>query len=255
MILVNSKNRGTLVIAIAGTLICSFGACRRDPLSVDEIIARHTEAVGGRTAVESIQSLQVDLHIVDPGFEVDGSYRAARPGRMRIDVNANGKHVFTEAFNGTRGWQWKGEGDIVEAKPEAAAALRRGVELPGKLFGLHELPNRGHKLSVADREQIAGITYHVLKLTFSDGYTTSLYVDPDTWLITRRRDYRPLHVDIDPRPTTIESVFSDFRTINGVKFSFKSVDTDLQTGKVLETAEIKQLVVNPTIENSIFDRL
>ena len=251
----NLKHRDALVIALAVTLICFFGACRRAPLTVDEIINRHTEAVGGRSAIESIQAIQADLHIVDPGFEVDGVYRAARPGRMRIDVKADGKHVFTEAFNGTRGWQWKGEGEIVDAKPEAAAALRRGVELPGKLFGLHELPNRGHKLSVADREQIAGTTYYVIKLTFSDGYTTSLYINPNTWLITHRRDYRPLHVDIDPRPTTIESVFSDFRSVNGVQFSFKSVDTDLQTGKVLETATVKQIVVNPQIEDSVFDTL
>ncbi|HJT81323.1 MAG TPA: hypothetical protein VJ719_09015 [Chthoniobacterales bacterium] len=244
-----------LLTGSALALAFPFGGCRRAPLTIDEIITRHTEAIGGKAAIESIQSLRADLHIVDPGFEVDGIYRAARPGRMRIDVSAEGKHVFTEAFNGTRGWQWKGEGDAVEAKPEATAALRRGVELPGKIFGLHELRGRGHKLSLSDREQIDGKTYYVLKLTFSDGYTTSLYIDPETWLITRRRDYRPLHPDVDPRPTTIESVFSDFRTINGVQFSFKNVDTDLQTGRVLETATVKQIVVNPTIEDSAFDRL
>ena len=247
--------KACLRFPIAAAVAFSFASCRPAPLSIDEIISRHTEAVGGRAAIEAIQSLQVDLHIVDPGFEVDGLYFAARPGRMRIDVKADGKHVFTEAFNGNRGWQWKGEGEIVDAKPEAAAALRRGVELPGKLFGLHEVRDRGNKLALADREQVDGVTYHVLKLTFPDGYTTSLYIDPNTWLITRRRDYRPLHPDIDPRPTTIESVFSDYRSVNGVQFSFKSVDTDLQTGKVLETATVKQIIVNPSIEESMFDRL
>ena len=244
-----------LVFSIGANFLFIFGGCHPAPLTLDEIVARHTDAVGGKTAVESIQSLQVDLHIVDPGFEVDGVYRAARPGRMRIDVNAAGKHVFTEAFNGTRAWQWKGEGEIVDAKPEPAAALRRGVELPGKLFGFHEVRARGNKLDLADREQVDGITYHVVRLTFRDGYTTSLYIDPNTWLITRRRDYRPLHPDVDPRPTTIESVFSDFRSVNGIQFPFKSVDSDLQTGKVLETATVKQIVVNPPIKGTVFDRL
>jgi hypothetical protein len=235
--------------------VCLLTACEQSPVTLDEIISRNTEATGGRNAIETIRSIQAELHIVDPGFEVDGVYRAARPGKMRIDVNADGKHVFTEAFDGERGWQWKGEGDIVDASPKAAAALRHGVELPGKLFGLHEVQGRGQTLTVADREQINGVTYHVLKLTFPDGYTTSLYIDSNTWLLTRRRDYRPLHPDVDPTPTTIESVFSDFRTVQGVKFSFKNVDTDLQTGKVLETATLKQMVVNPTIEDSIFDKL
>ena len=211
--------------------------------------------MGGRTAVESIQSLEFQLHIADPGFEVDGTYRTMRPGKMRIDVIANGKHVFTEAFNGSRGWQWKGEGEVVEESPQATAALRHGVELPGKLFGLHELPGRGHHLSLGPRELINGTNYYVMRVRLSDGYTTSLYIDPNSWLITRRREVRPLHVDVDPRPTTIETQLSDFRTVAGVRFPFHSTDVDLETGKVLENASITRVTVNPTLEKSIFERL
>jgi len=49
--------------------------------------------MGGRAAIEAVQSIQIDLHIKDPSFEVDGTYYAARPGKMRIDVSAEGKHV------------------------------------------------------------------------------------------------------------------------------------------------------------------
>src|SRR5439155_20776216 len=55
-----------------------------------EVIERHTKAMGGRAAIEAIQSIEIDLHIADPKFEVDGTYFAARPGKMRIDVNAGG---------------------------------------------------------------------------------------------------------------------------------------------------------------------
>jgi hypothetical protein len=48
-------------------------------------------------ALEAVDSIEVDLHITDPGFEVDGIYRAAGPGRMRVDVRAGGGQVFTEA--------------------------------------------------------------------------------------------------------------------------------------------------------------
>ena len=81
---------------------------------------------------------------------------------------------------------------------KATAALRHGVELPGKLFGLHELKARGHRIELAERENIGGIQYYVLRLTLIDGSSTTLHVDPNSWLITRRRDVRPLHVDVDP---------------------------------------------------------
>ncbi|HEX4707608.1 MAG TPA: hypothetical protein VH229_07730, partial [Candidatus Udaeobacter sp.] len=113
------------------TLGFALNGCARTALTVDQVIERNTQAMGGRSGIEAVQSIEVDLHIVDPGFEVDGKYRAARPGRMRIDVMAGGKHVYTEAFDGERGWQWKGQGTTIEQEsPKATAALRHGVELP-----------------------------------------------------------------------------------------------------------------------------
>jgi hypothetical protein len=226
-----------------------------DSLSLDEIVKRNTDAMGGRAAVEAVQSIQIDLHIKDPSFEVEGTYYAARPGKMRIDVSAEGKHVFTEAFNGRGGWQWEGKGEQKPATDKATAALRHGVELPGKLFGLHEFKARGHKMKSIGRELIDGINCYVLQLILNDGYTISLYVDPDSWLVTRRRDVRPLHVDVDPTPRTIEQVSSDFREVNGVKFPFATTETDLKTGKLLESTTTKNVKINPTLPPTLFDKL
>jgi len=235
---------------------CGFAACERAPLTVDQVIEQNTKVMGGRAAIEAIKSIDVELHIVDPDFEVDGNYRAARPGRMRIDVMAHGNHVYTEAFDGDRGWQWKGKGAAIEKESaEATAALRHGVELPGKLVGLHELRQRGHRVDLAGRERIDGVDYYALRITMNDGYATTLYIDSRNWLITRRRDVRPLHVDIDPTPTTIESRFSDFRKVNGVLFVFASTDTDLATGKVLETTTVRSIKVNPQFDAAIFSTL
>ena len=74
-------------------------------------------------------------------------------------------------------------------------------------------------------------------------------------LITRRRDVRPLHVDIDPTPTTIEQCMSDFRQVAGVWFSFANTETDLTTGKLLETTTMGAITVNPKIDAEIFRTL
>jgi hypothetical protein len=235
---------------------CTLNGCGRGSLSVDEIIERNAQAMGGRVAIEAVKSIQVDLHIVDHDFEVDGKYQAARPGRMRIDILADDKHVYTEAFDGDRGWKWKGKGnDVEEESPKAIAALRHGVELPGKLFGLHELRQRGHRVDLATREAIDGTNYYVLRITLTDGYTTILYVDPNSWLITRRRDVRPLHVDVDPTPTTIESRFSDFQKVDGVLFAFATTDLDLATQRILETTTVRSIKLNPQFDPAIFGRL
>jgi hypothetical protein len=223
-------------------------------LSVDDIIARNMEAMGGRRSIEAVQAVEVSLHVSNPKFEVDGVYRAARPGRMRIDITADGKHVFTEAFDGEKGWQWQEGKEQKETGESPTAALRHGVELPGNLFGLHELAQRGHRIELSGREKIDGVEYYALRVTLADGYETSLFVDPQTWRITRRRDVRALHPDIDPLPTTIEVRKSDFRQIAGVWFAFVSEDVDLKTGKVIENTRVQGIKVNPPIDAAIFSK-
>jgi hypothetical protein len=44
---------------------------RSDSVSLDQIIERNTDAMGGRAAIEAVQSIQIDLHIKDPSFEVN----------------------------------------------------------------------------------------------------------------------------------------------------------------------------------------
>jgi outer membrane lipoprotein-sorting protein len=254
-VMMNGQRDLMCLVSAVAVATALFG-CSRSPTTVDDVIERHTKAMGGRAAIEAIQSIEIDLHIADPKFEVDGTYFAARPGKMRIDINAGGEHVFTEAFDGQKGWQWEGKGSAQKAATEkATAALRHGVELPGKLFGLHELKARGHRIELDGRENIDGIQYYVMRLTLSDSYLTTLYVDPKNWLITRRRDVRPLHVDVDPTPTTIEQRSSNFRTTGGVKFSFASSETDLQSGKVLETTVVRSVKINPALAPSIFEKL
>ena len=155
--LINGQ-RDLMGLVSAVVVATAFFGCSRSPTSIDEVIERHTKAMGGRAAIEAIQSIEIDLHIADPKFEVDGTYFAARPGKMRIDVNAGGERVFTEAFDGQKGWQSESKGAAQKVATEkATAALRHGIELSGKLFGLHELKRRGHRIELAGRENIDGI--------------------------------------------------------------------------------------------------
>src|SRR2546430_383473 len=91
----------------------SISGLRRSTEAI--LIERHTITMGGCAAIEAIQSIEIDLHITDPKFEVEGNYFAARPGKMRIDVSAGGERVFTEAFDGQKGWQWESKGAAQKA--------------------------------------------------------------------------------------------------------------------------------------------
>jgi hypothetical protein len=245
----------TRIFLFLAFILVSKRALAVEDLTLEQLTDRNVQAMGGRAAIEAVQSIEFDLHIVEPNFEVDGIYYAARPGKMRIDITAGGKRVYTEAFDGKHAWQWKGKGDPVDEPPTASAALSHGVELPDKLFGLHEARDRGNKLQLVGREVVDNVNYYVLRFTFADGVATTLYVDPESWLIARRRDTRARHPDIDPTPVTVETVMSDFRKVDGLVFAFATTDTDLKTGKVLGKGSTSRIILNPPVELAFFETL
>ena len=57
-----------------GLLLLPEGVFAEQELALDQLIDRNVQAVGGRTAIEAVQSIKLDLHIVDPGFEADAAY-------------------------------------------------------------------------------------------------------------------------------------------------------------------------------------
>jgi hypothetical protein len=107
-----SLEREKRVIGHARVAILSvalLGACasptRNDRLS--ELVDRHTVTAGGAPAIEATKCIEYRIDITEPTFQVSGIYVADRSGRMRIDVYAGGKRVYTEAFDGKSAWQTK----------------------------------------------------------------------------------------------------------------------------------------------------
>jgi hypothetical protein len=240
-------------LAFLGVGIAGCATLGSPSLSLEQLVRRHTEARGGQAAIEGIRNLEARLRIVEPTYAAEGVWRVDRAGRMRIDVFIGRDRVFTEAFDGERAWQMRrGETHGVPASPTGTAALRHSAQLPTNILGLHEMAGHGHRLQLAGREEVAGVRYHVVVLTLDDASTTRYYVDPATFFITRARVRKALHPDIDPTVTTIETVWSDFRSVAGVRFAFQAHDTDLATGKLLQTTTLLELRANQNVDERLF---
>jgi len=250
---------------LATVSFTAFNACRTaremaapDPL--EDLIAKNTLARGGAEAIESARTVAIRLRIVEPKFTVEGLYQASRDGRMRIEVFAEGKRVFSEGYDGRRGWQLvAGAEHATDSGPPGEAALRRGLELPTNLRGLHEMRQRGHRVALVSRELIGGVNFHVLELKLQDGitpegFTTFVYLNPVTYMIERQRDFRALHPAVDPSQKWIEQRYDDFRKVDRRMVSFKSSQVDAQTGQIMQTTTILEVQTNPPLTDRAFAR-
>lgn len=236
-------------LAIAMPIGCADAP---EPADLASLVAKHVEARGGAEAIGLVETFESDLRIEEPTFAVDGRYVATRDGRMRIDVSMDGTRVFTEALDYGRSWSWSPDGGVSEGSPQGSAALRHGIEFPFKLFGLHEMAVRGHRLELEGREVVDGIDYHVLRLTLDDGFQVTYYVHPESWLIERERTRRALHVDVDPTPEWIETVYSDYRPVGGVLFPYRQVERKVESGEVLSTGTILAIRLNAPLPEGRF---
>ena len=84
-----------------------------EDLSLDDVVARHTAPVVGQDTLAKMGSVGVICISWILILRSIAFIASRRPGKLRIDIEADGKHVYTEAFDGKRGWQWKGEGKTV----------------------------------------------------------------------------------------------------------------------------------------------
>jgi hypothetical protein len=164
-----------------------------------------------------------------------------------------GRRVFSEGVVDGQGWQLPGGADAaVPTTPDGTAALLRGIE--NNLYGLHELPGRGHRLALLAPELVDGVEHVVLRQIYPDGGEIMRLLNPASWLVERSREVKALHPDIDPTKTTVETRYSDFREVGGIVRPFEEETVDLETGEVLQAMTIKRLAVNPVADPAHFLR-
>jgi hypothetical protein len=224
---------------------------RRNPLN--NIILKNTAAIGGTAAVKAIHNLRMKLHIVENRLDLGGVYVADDLERMRIDIYAGDQRLYTEGYDGKRAWSLsKRETKGAFQGEHATAALRHGVELPGKIFWLYQLREKGAKISLEGTHVIDGTKFFVLRVVLRDGFVVHLYVSSESFLIERMRDKRALHPNIDQDTAYLESVYNDFKKTDGVVRAFKDKQIDMRSGIVLSTTDIESVRVNISLDPDLY---
>ena len=247
------KRRAFLTGLAAGMVTPSLAATPSGDLSLPEIIARHTKARGGAAALDVVQSEAVDLEIVEKGQVISAQYRCNKSPAFRIDIFDHGKHLFCEGLDRDGPWIWPG--DAPKARQGVPDARRTGIEgVEFNLYGLHAFPALGNRLALDGREALGGVNYYVLRVDLKDSYQTFLYLDPETWMIARRRDFRASHPDVNPVKQKLETQYSDFRAVDGVVTAFLQHQVELDSGRITQVTIVDRLSYNPKLDAKIFNR-
>ena len=251
----------TYVFAATVAILC---ACqdRVAPTGTDatvdgvvEIISRNTNALGGQTALDSVQTMIKRSLIVEGDYRDIAVFATDRKGRMRVDIFADDQRVFAESYDGESAYQWNPKDGQSAASERGTVALSHTPQLPNHIFRLKDLVANGHTLELLGHEEIDGADYSALKLTLSDGFENYLWADSKSGFVTRVRNTRALHVDIDDEEKVIETRISDFRQVRDIVHPHSVVEVDLRTGEKLVEVSLLSVELNKELPSNYFSDL
>jgi hypothetical protein len=244
--------RRALLAGIAASFAAPAFAANADP-SLDQIIARHTKARGGRAALDAISGEYVDQDITENGSTVNAHYLCDKQPAFRIDIYDKGKHTFCEGLDAKGPWIWRqADAAARDGVADGARSAIQGIQF--NLYGLHAFPGLGNRLSLEGRQTIAGTNYYVIGVNMRGSYQTYLYLDPKSFLVMRRRDDRAPHPDLNAAKKSLETQYFDYRPVSGVMVAHTQHQLDLASGAVTQTITSHKIVYNPLIPPGQLDR-
>ncbi len=238
-----------LVLLMVSLPASAGGECVQ---SVDELLDHYLSARGGAEALERQTALRIVSTHYEGEYQPNFDYRVMKPGYMWIRATYRDGFVYTEGFDGERGWEQPGDVEAEYVGGDAGRALNQGAMSPVHLYGLNHMEGLGATLTPEGCETVDGTRYHVLNVLSQFGTDIDYYINAETYRLERARSVRPLHPTQDPTPITIEERWSDFRVVEGVLHPFGYSQWNVDSGERLARLEIHEIMQLPNADAADF---
>ena len=179
--------------------------------TVDQILDKYTQALGGAAAIEKLKSRVMKGTVTATNGNSFG-YELYQSGTDKVLAVITAEQGVTErGFNGTSGWE-KGARGVRDLSPEEVYYLRRYPDLLKDI----NLKEQFSRLNVAGKPKIDGRDVYVLRGTTTSGKREQLFFDAETGLLVRRSSFTATPVGNIPEQVE----FDDYRDVDGVKMPF-----------------------------------
>jgi hypothetical protein len=182
--------------------------------TLDEIVAQHVAARGGRAALAGLRTVRMAGHITEGGKQAIVRREIARPGRIRTEFVFQGV-TGVYAWDGSAGWRVSPLDGVLDPKPlpaEEAALAAEQADLDGPLV---DWKAKGSKLKLVGVDTLPGGPANHLELTLRSGAVRQLWLDAASGLLVRSLSTRVVRGHSVP----LETDFADYRETGGVRFA------------------------------------
>lgn len=210
--------------------------------SVDDIAAKHLNALGGVAKLRKIQSVEFSNSIKVQGLEMENLTTIWVGKAMRSDAKIMG-NTLVQAFDGTTPWSitpiMMGGNEKPQIMPEEAAKSLINQTDP---FSLLDYVKKGTRLEFLGIEKVNDKEAYHLKVFPKHGAESELWINVADALLSKLKT--------SANGQEIEVIFSNYTEIDGIKFAMRLETSNPMAGLI--TVDTKTVKLNTPVDDSIF---
>jgi hypothetical protein len=202
-------------------------------VTADELVAKNLQARGGADQLRAITSMHsLGKLRLGGGLEAKAETFAVAPdgpskGMIRFELSLQGL-TQVNAWDGTQGWiidPFQGRRDPQKLSGDDTKDLARAADIAGPLL---DAQKKGEKIEYLGTEDIDGTDAHKLRVTFKNGDTRVIYLDPDQFLEIRVVDHRSVRGQEQVQTTDL----GEYEKIDGVYFPFEQGQLHIESAEL-----------------------
>lgn len=210
--------------------------------SVDQVLNRYVNAVGGRSAWLQLTSRVTTGTIEVPAANLSGTIelREKAPDRILSEIRIAGV-LFSQGYDGTVGWIQNVRDGLREQKGMELSEAKRDADF------YHPLDMRKlyTKLTIVGVERINDHDTYKMEAEVPEGTPDEIYFDVATGLPARVVSHRHNTQGV----VDFLEDFDDYREVDGIKRPFTIHET---TGENVLTIHISEIRHNVFLDDSVF---
>jgi hypothetical protein len=219
-------------------------ATTADP-TVDQILDKFEQAVGGRQALEKITSRVTTgtFEISAMGLKGEIEIYVKAPNKTLTIQNLSGVGEIRDGYDGKIAWSQNPMMGLREKSGAELAAIARASDIhaPIKTRQLYS------KLELKGKEKVGNRETYVILATPAEGPPVKMYFDTQTGLMART----DTDVDTPQGQFHIETTVDDYRDVDGVKIAFTMRQDSSVASAVIKLTEVKH---NVAIDDAKFNK-
>lgn len=225
----------------------SLTSAQTVPATAADLVRKALDARGGEARIKSIQDQRVTGTIsFGPNLEGPFFVELKRPGKLHMEVVIQGQTIL-RIYDGLGGWLVNPFAGDKGPQPMSGNDLKNIAEESDLDGPLVDYQKKGNKIELLGKDLVDGKPAVKLELATSAGDVRHYYFDPATFLLLKWEGVRKS----EDQEMPVESLFSDYRDVNGLKFPFK-VDTNSPGSNRTQSLAIEKIELNVQIDDAHF---